>query len=87
MAGPLGTQKWKHLRAQVLRESRVCHVCERDGADSVDHIVPRAVAPELTFVRANLAPAHLTCNASKGARPTPPRRRTAPVEGESALRW
>lgn len=54
-----------------------CHLCRHDGADSADHLTPRAVAPELTWQLDNLRPAHhapcptcgVRCNASRGAKP------------------
>lgn len=59
-----------------------CHLCGHDGADSADHVVPRAVAPELTWQLDNLRPAHhapcpscgIRCNSARGARPLTARR-------------
>lgn len=70
------SQRWKKLRKRVLRESDICHICGQPGADSVDHIIPVDVAPELEYVRSNLAPAHHDvppkCNRVKGNRPYVP---------------
>lgn len=54
---------WQKLRKAVLAESDVCHLCGGGGADSADHIVPKAAGG--TDDLSNLAPAHLSCNAAK----------------------
>lgn len=46
-----------------------CHLCERHGANSVDHIVPASEAPHLEFDLRNMRPAHRDCNYSRGAMP------------------
>jgi 5-methylcytosine-specific restriction endonuclease McrA len=48
---------WKRARAAILRESDICWLCGREGADTVDHIVAikDGGAP---LDRSNLAPAH-----------------------------
>lgn len=54
------------FKAAVLgTKGRVCHLCGRAGADTVDHIVPRSVAPELMWDMDNAVPAHLSCNSSR----------------------
>lgn len=45
----------------------VCWLCHQPGADSVDHVLSRLKYPELTWDEANMRPAHLGCNSSKGA--------------------
>lgn len=72
---PRGRRQWKRLRAQVLADSDVCHLCGRAGATTVDHLVAVSVAPELAYEPSNLAPAHNRCNAAKGNR----RRRARPA--------
>lgn len=59
---------WQRIRAQVLGASTICHLCGRDGADTVDHVIPRSLRPDLAHDLANLRPAHRSCNSSKGAR-------------------
>jgi 5-methylcytosine-specific restriction endonuclease McrA len=54
----------------VLASSDVCWLCGLPGADTVDHILPLSLHPELAHDRSNLAPAHNRCNASKGASTT-----------------
>ena len=61
---------WQRLRAEVLAASDICWLCGRPGANSVDHVLPLSTHPELAHDRSNLAPAHLSCNSSKGARAT-----------------
>lgn len=48
----------------------VCHLCGGEGADSVDHLIPRSRGGADTLD--NLRPAHLSCNQRKGARLPPP---------------
>lgn len=62
------SRQFKRLRRRVLEESNICWLCGQPGADTVDHIVPRSVAPHLGEELANLAPAHRGCNSSRGAR-------------------
>lgn len=79
---------WRRVRASVLARSTVCWLCGHGGADSVDHIIPRAVAIAMGEHRllndeANLAPAHhqpcpdcgVRCNRKRGtgtAKPSTP---------------
>ena len=66
-----GSAGWQAVRAQVLREEPLCRECARRGltepATQVDHVVPLAVAPQLAFDRANLAPTCTPCHARKTA--------------------
>lgn len=48
-----------------------CRLCGLPGANSADHIVPKSVAPELTWEISNLRPAHKRCNEIRGARDMP----------------
>jgi len=51
-------------RALVLAEyGTVCHLCRRPGADSADHIVPRASGGDDSLD--NLRPAHSSCNSAR----------------------
>jgi 5-methylcytosine-specific restriction endonuclease McrA len=60
--------KWRQIREQVLATNTVCWLCGLPGADSVDHIIPLSVAPELAHDLNNLRPAHRRCNSKKGAK-------------------
>lgn len=62
----LRTSDWQRVRAEVLSRSDLCHLCGLPGADTVDHIIPRAKGG--TNDLRNLAPAHNQCNARRGAR-------------------
>lgn len=62
------SRSFKRMRTRILEESNVCWLCGQPGADTVDHIVPLSVAPDLGEVAANMAPAHRSCNSRKGAR-------------------
>ena len=64
-----GVERTRHHgkhRAFVIAENfGVCHICGGDYASDVDHIVPVAWGGSDNL--ANLAPAHTSCNSSKGA--------------------
>lgn len=66
------TRRWKQLRLEILDRSDVCHICGLPGSTTVDHYpVSRADAIargrlDLLEDRANLKPAHLSCNSRRG---------------------
>ena len=62
----LRTSEWQRVRAEVLQRSDICHLCGAPGAESVDHLIPRSKGG--TNDLRNLAPAHISCNARRGAR-------------------
>lgn len=65
-----GGRTAQQYRAAVLSAyGDVCHLCGRPGATTVDHIIPRKVAPELALVVDNGRPAHYSCNSARGATP------------------
>ena len=51
-------RRWRNLRAAVLAQSDICAECGRPGADTVDHIIPVAERPDLTYDLTNLRPYH-----------------------------
>ena len=55
----------KHRESVMTANDSICHICEKRGADAIDHIVPVAWGGSDEI--ANLAPAHTSCNSSKGA--------------------
>jgi 5-methylcytosine-specific restriction endonuclease McrA len=67
----------RRARAEVLAESDVCVICGHRGSDSVDHIIPLSIRPDLADDKDNLGPAHhepcptcaQRCNNLKGTRP------------------
>lgn len=68
---PLGTSWNGRARQALVRETltikgRTCHLCGLPGATTADHITPRVHGG--LSVLANLAPAHYSCNSSRGAR-------------------
>lgn len=65
--------RWRRLRAQVLEANNICWLCGKPGADSVDHVLPLSIYPELAHDMSNLRPAHIACNSSKGAGANAPR--------------
>jgi 5-methylcytosine-specific restriction endonuclease McrA len=62
------SRAWRKIKAEVLAASRVCWLCGHDGADTVDHVVPLSLRPDLAHDRNNLRPAHRSCNSRKGAK-------------------
>lgn len=59
-------RKIQRLAAAVFAErGRVCHLCGMPGADTLDHLIPRSRGG--TDELENLAPAHKSCNSSRGA--------------------
>ena len=55
----------KHREAVMRNNNGICHLCGSDSSDAIDHIVPVAWGGSDEI--ANLAPAHSSCNSSKGA--------------------
>jgi 5-methylcytosine-specific restriction protein A len=57
---------YQQKRARILaRDSGVCWLCGLPGADTIDHVVPRARGGG--HDETNLRAAHLRCNARRGA--------------------
>jgi 5-methylcytosine-specific restriction endonuclease McrA len=55
------------LRVEVLAVlGSVCWLCGGEGADSLDHVIPRSLGG--TDELGNLRPAHRACNARRGNR-------------------
>lgn len=50
----------------LRRDGWVCWLCGQDGADTVDHVIPRSRGGESSDD--NLRAAHRSCNARRGAR-------------------
>ena len=62
-----GGRGWQKIRDRILRASDVCYICGKVGADSVDHVVPKAKGG--TDDPSNLRPAHMhPCNRAKSDR-------------------
>lgn len=56
-------RRWSAIRAVVLTASDICGLCSHYGADSIDHVIPRALClmagrPDLVEDLVNLRPAH-----------------------------
>ncbi|MCK9497119.1 MAG: HNH endonuclease [Dehalococcoidia bacterium] len=55
---------WRRTVAKVIARDRgVCHLCSQPGADTADHVVPRARGG--SDDEANLKAAHQSCNQRK----------------------
>lgn len=69
---------FRRLRAEVLARSNVCYLCghvinlslprEHPMGPTVDHVVPRRVAPHRALDPTNVRPAHRRCNSRKSDR-------------------
>ncbi|MFC6712444.1 HNH endonuclease [Branchiibius cervicis] len=66
MTGRTANRRYRAERAAVLAVSDVCWLCGERGADTVDHVVPYSHGG--TDNRANLRPAHRSCNSARGNR-------------------
>ena len=60
--------RWRKIRKQVLESSDQCWLCGKPGADTVDHVLPLSIYPELARHMCGLRPAHNSCNSRKGPR-------------------
>jgi 5-methylcytosine-specific restriction endonuclease McrA len=70
------TQAKKQVMAMY---GTTCHLCGRPGANTVDHLIPRSIRPDLMFDLENMRPAHLSCNSGRKTRPL--------VQAEQARGW
>ena len=61
-----GRYRTNLVRRTLAAKGRVCWLCGRTGATSVDHVVPRSLGG--TDADDNLIPSHLPCNAARGNR-------------------
>lgn len=70
MAGWGGRRAEAFTRLVLAWYGTRCHLCGDDGATTADHLVPlsKGGAP---YDLDNARPAHLGCNARRGARPLP----------------
>ena len=76
--GQLNSKQWKLRRALVLeRDGAICWLCQRPGADTVDHVTPRFHGG--TDDLANLRAAHNACNSA--------RRERAPAVASPTRAW
>lgn len=76
-------RKIARLAAAVFAErGRVCHLCGAPGADTLDHLVPRSMGG--TDELENLAPAHKSCNSSRGAMPLDKWRALHPLQSRAS---
>jgi 5-methylcytosine-specific restriction endonuclease McrA len=62
---PGSTRRWRKQRARAISHDRgICHICDKPGADSADHLL--RVVDGGTDELSNLAAAHLLCNLRRG---------------------
>lgn len=58
--------RWQRLSQQVIeRDGGICHLCGKPGADTADHVTPKASGG--SDDPSNLRAAHRACNSAKGA--------------------
>ena len=62
------------LYAKYLPKGTVvkCWICGMDGADQLDHKLPRSKFPDLIWDESNIVPAHGDCNNQKSDSLSPP---------------
>lgn len=59
--------RWQQVSAYVIkRDGGVCYLCGRPGADTADHVTPKARGG--ADEPGNLRAAHRACNSAKGGR-------------------
>lgn len=88
MSGGWGGRRVTALKARVLATmGTVCHLCGRPGADTVDHLVPRAAGGDDSMD--NLRPAHQRCNSMRQDMPLNEwfRRHPLPRRAPPSRRW
>ena len=76
---------YRKNRAYVLSESTICYLCGKDGATSVDHVVPWTISQDDSIE--NLRPAHLDCNKSKGKKSLEELARQGSLGPKTSLEW
>lgn len=70
------SKAWRRIRAKVLEKGQPCYICghpidialpqQHPLSATVDHIIPRSLAPHLALEISNLRAAHKRCNSRKG---------------------
>src|SRR5690349_1130471 len=59
---------WQRKKRRIIRrDGGICHLCNRPGADTADHLIPWSQGG--TDADTNLRAAHIDCNRKRGARP------------------
>ncbi|MGV0868463.1 HNH endonuclease [Corynebacterium kalidii] len=83
-----GGRRVTEMRRRVFGAmGRVCHLCGLPGADTIDHLVPRAAGGDDSLD--NLRPAHGDCNALRQDMPLTEwfRRHPLPSRAEASRPW
>ena len=85
-------RRWReHTVPRVIRRDHgICHLCDRPGATTADHLVPHSHGGPDTLD--NLAAAHIDCNRLRGDRSitwarTEIARRLAAAEPDGGWDW
>lgn len=62
------TRRWREVIVPrvIKRDRGICHLCDRPGAETADHLVPYSLGG--THHYDNLKAAHLKCNRIRGNR-------------------
>ncbi|WP_082789295.1 HNH endonuclease signature motif containing protein [Tsukamurella pseudospumae] len=61
------TSRWKNLSRRLRAAQPFCDICAGTAHPQVDHLLPVADFPELTYETANLRVLCRTCNGRRGA--------------------
>jgi 5-methylcytosine-specific restriction endonuclease McrA len=65
MGNPRTGRPYRRVREQVLAEDDTCWICGKEGADTIDHLLPISKGGSL-LDKNNLKPAHFSCNSARG---------------------
>lgn len=67
-ADPRHTRQWRQriVPRVIKRDGGMCHLCDRPGAETADHVVPHSHGGGVDY--ANLKAAHRECNQIRGDR-------------------
>ena len=63
------TNRWRKMRAYILNNEGLCRICAAEDrtteAQTVDHIIPRRIRPDLELEPSNLQPLCWQCHSKK----------------------
>lgn len=65
MGNPRTGRPYRRMRAQILAEDDTCWICGKEGADTIDHLVPISKGGSV-LDKNNCLPACASCNSARG---------------------